>query len=201
MSFVVWYFHNVTSLCLIFISPVKTYPPHVRNKTLFSISCLFQTFLSMLFATPIKVYPLLYFIARGQSWKRHSLRSLLEPGCIIIIITTTWRRENYFYLENKKYRCIIAIDPCSLFYLSCRAGGTVCILFCSFLLKSNYHWKIAGITICRARYRNMLSAVEEAHLFWVYGRGRPMEVPDSHITRAHFRAWDWTADSENKNGT
>lgn len=36
----------------------------------------------------------------------------------------------------------------------------------------------------------MLSTVQEAYFFWIYGNGRPMEVPVTHIMGAQIQVWD-----------
>lgn len=173
-------------VCVWFLFPLWKLIPHMlETKLCFPFLVCSRLFSQCSLQHPLK-FTLCYTLLLEDSLERDILWEVWLAGARVYYYYYYQHMEKRKLLlfENKKYRCIIAIDPCSLFYLSCRAGGTVCILFCSFLLKSNYHWKIAGITICRARYRNMLSAVEEAHLFWVYGKGRPMEVPDSHITRA-----------------
>lgn len=56
---------------------------------------------------------------------------------------------------------------------------------------------MSGITLCMGRYRNMLSTVEEAYLFWIYGNGTPMEILASHITGAQTGCGTSTTYSEN----
>lgn len=113
MSFTVCFFF-VMSLANFFFPLEKTYPPYVRHKTLVFITCLFLTFLSLLFAAHVKVFPLLLL---EDSLERNILWEGLLAGARAYYYYHHMEKRKLLYWENKKYRCIITIDPCSLIHL------------------------------------------------------------------------------------
>lgn len=94
-------FSKCHSLFAFFIMPLvnsfslqKLIPHMLETKLCFSL--LVYSWLFSLCITHVKVFLLLCIIARGQSWKRHSLRSV---AC--------WIHEYYYYHHMEKRKLLL----------------------------------------------------------------------------------------------